>query len=98
MPSEIAGNSRGRHERAREGLNTQVGGKGFRVLAFALFEDVLIVRDYSEDQRPDGLKLIKNREPALCPDCGGFLTGYDHRRRSVVDDSGSQSDYLGGTL
>lgn len=52
------------------------------------------MRDYSEDQRPDGLKLIKSREPVLCPDCGGFLTGYDRRRRSVLDSSGSRSVYL----
>ena len=32
-----------------------------------------------------GIFAIKNYDAPRCPCCGEFLTGYDHRRRSVID-------------
>lgn len=55
---------------------------------------MLIVKRYREEVRPDGLRVIYNLDCPVCPDCGGFLTGYDHRRRSVMDGSGNRSVYL----
>lgn len=59
-----------------------------------LRETVLIISRYSKETRPDGLILIHSNENAICPDCGYPLTGYDRRRRTVLDDAGNISVYL----
>lgn len=35
-----------------------------------------------------GAYKIRNMEAPLCPDCGRLMSGYDTRRRHVIDSSG----------
>ena len=55
---------------------------------------MLIVKRYREKLRPDGMREIYNLDRPRCPDCGGELSGYDRRRRVVLDDRGGASVYL----
>lgn len=59
-----------------------------------LFYTMLIVREYSITIKPDGLRVVQGARWLCCPDCGDLLSGYDRRRRSVVEDVGSTSIYL----
>jgi len=54
---------------------------------------MLIIRKYHEIIRADGIREIYIKEPVICPDCGIPLTGYDHRRRTVIDDKGDLCIY-----
>jgi len=47
--------------------------------------------DYDETR--DAYK-IRNMESPFCPDCGTLLSGYDTRRRHVIDGLGIVSWYL----
>ena len=58
------------------------------------FLDMLIVREYSIEEGPDGLKIVQGFRRGNCPFCGGLLSGYDRRRRSLIEDDGSVSVYL----
>lgn len=55
---------------------------------------VLIVGRYTEKEQADGVRVIYNLDRPLCPVCGGSLSGYDRRRRVVLDDTGQPSTYL----
>ena len=55
---------------------------------------VLIVARYTEKEQADGVRVIYNLDRPLCPVCGGSLSGYDRRRRVVLDDTGQPSTYL----
>ena len=50
---------------------------------------MIIATLYSVERAPDGQSyMIKNKEAPLCPDCGQLLSGYDRRRRHVIDGAG----------
>lgn len=59
-----------------------------------MLHTMVIVERYKEETRADGLRVIHNLEQPLCPNCGGALIGYDHRRRVVLDDAGQPTVYL----
>lgn len=59
-----------------------------------LFYTMLIVREYSIEEGPDGLRIVQGTRRGSCPCCGGLLSGYDRRRRSLIEDDGSISIYL----
>lgn len=59
-----------------------------------MLHTMVIVERYKEETRADGLRVIHNLEQPLCPNCGGALSGYDHRRRVVLDDTGQPIVYL----
>ena len=51
---------------------------------------MIIATLYSVERAPDGQSyMIKNKEAPLCPDCGQLLSGYDSRKRHVVESSGA---------
>jgi len=41
-----------------------------------------------------GLYVVKNRQVPICPDCRAILSGYDSRRRRVIEGDGTVSVYL----
>ena len=51
---------------------------------------MIIAVNYTEeyDEKKDVYK-IRNKEAPVCPDCGQLLSGYDTRRRHVVESSGA---------
>lgn len=55
---------------------------------------MLIVKRYREKERADGTRVIYNLDRPRCPVCGGYLHGYDRRRRVVLDDMGRSVAYL----
>ena len=55
---------------------------------------MLIVKRYREEEQADGTRVIYNLDRPRCPVCGGYLCGYDRRRRVVLDDMGRSVAYL----
>lgn len=55
---------------------------------------MLIVKRYREEERADGTRVIYNLDRPRCPVCGGYLHGYDRRRRMVLNDMGKPVAYL----
>jgi hypothetical protein len=50
------------------------------------YKKMIIATRYTLERGPDGKSYaIKNEEAPLCPDCGQLLSGYDRRRRHVID-------------
>jgi hypothetical protein len=50
---------------------------------------MIITTFYTVEHSTDGQSyIIKNKDAPICPDCGQLLSGYDRRRRHVIDDSG----------
>ena len=41
-----------------------------------------------------GLNSVKGRQTPICPDCGSLLSGYDSRRRHVIESDGTETIYL----
>lgn len=55
---------------------------------------MLIITAYREELRADGVRVIHNLDRPACPECGRRLSGYDRRRRVLLDDRGKPSVYL----
>ena len=56
---------------------------------------MLIIYHYKiRFDRERDLYVVKGKTPPLCPDCGVLLSGYDSRRRRVIERDGSVSIYL----
>lgn len=61
---------------------------------FLLVWAMLIVKRYRIEIKPDGTREVCSAERPKCPVCGSPLSGYDRRRRSVVQGDGSKITYL----
>lgn len=55
---------------------------------------MLIITAFREDLRADGVRVIHNLDRPACPECGRKPSGYDRRRRVLLDDRGEPSVYL----
>lgn len=54
---------------------------------------MLIVEHYSIEIKPDGVREVVARSPPYCPVCGYLMSGYDKRRRGVIESDGSKTIY-----
>lgn len=50
---------------------------------------IVATRFTVEHDEARGVYKIRNTETPLCPDCGRLMSGYDTRRRHVIDSSGA---------
>ena len=49
---------------------------------------MIIATDYELRPDPSGFFTIQNKNAPICPDCGVLCSGYDTKRRQLIDGTG----------